>query len=229
MKNLNDELVKLLKETNFFEYMINVIERRLYTHIFRDAYDDKLSLKEHIERIEDAEKQHTVLITTRLSYDGFKLFFTKYANDFLEEKTNKRVKIINLKESKNPDLNKISFDVIISVDGVEIPYEIKVTQAENKWTGATHSTSKSLHYILIALEVDINAKVDSVNKIIKKGFMLIDNFSKDNWVGEPKKDSSFTTMGLPLDRNFENSIVYGSLYKAKKAKIYYSVQMKEIN
>lgn len=221
----NQILVSEFKKHKVFEDMVNNINQRIPTHIFRDALDDGLTLREHITRLEDAVGQHTVLVTTRLSYDGVKYYFTKNLNKYLAEKTNCRIKVVDLKNS-TLDLKDISFDIIFSVDGVEIPYEIKVTQGKNGWTGTTHSSSKSPNYILIVLSVDLDKKVENGVNLIENGFMLLDIFDKEKWNGKPTGKNSFTSLKLDVNRNFDETIVFGGVKKKNK---YYEVISEKIN
>ena len=221
----NKILISELKKHNVFNKMVEFINKRIPTHIFRDAYDDEMSLSEHISRLEDSKIQHRSFLTTRISYDGVKLFFIKYFPKFINDKTNGRIKVVEFKNSKIENIESLSFDIIFSIDDIEIPYEIKLTQGKNSWQGATHSSSKVSNYILIMMDIDMGVKVQEGAVFIKKGFMLIDDFKKENWTGVPKDNSSRTALTLPTSRNFNESIIFGKLKKNVKN---YSVIMEEI-
>ena len=224
--NYNKILIEEFKRYNIFSHMVNDINKRIPTHIFRDAFDDNLSLKEHISRLEDSEKQHNVFLTTRISYDGVKFYFIKHLNKYLSEKTQNRIKVIEFKDSVIEDKESISFDVIFSIDGVEVPYELKVTQVKGSWTGATHATSKVPNYVLIMLSIDSLVKVEENVKFVNSGFMLIDEFGINDWDGKPSESSSYSTLKLKVNRNFDESIVIGYL---KRNRVNYSVNCEKID
>lgn len=216
---MRDDLKKLvfhIKKSGLIEDMINYINREMPFTIFPKAYKENLTIDEHLQNIEDSSEQHTVICTGRISYDGVKSYLTYNANKLLEKYKYANLKVIQVKNLQNEEFVKKSFDIIFELDGVKIPLEVKVTQQTNGWTGATHSTNKVLDYLLISINIDRNKIVTTETKFVKGLFCMIYSFEKEKWVGEPSKQSSFTTLKLNSEVDYDDGIIIGGVKKNRK-------------
>lgn len=133
--------------------------------------------------------QKTVLLTVRM----FDLWETALVDVLSEQLKKLNVKVISSHDSRG-DLT------IILPNGEEIIWEVKTTQAKDSWTGATHSASKFKDYILIGYEIDKNLKLrKGKNKgFIKELSVIVWDNMNIEWLGEPSRNSSWTTLKIPV-------------------------------
>jgi len=133
--------------------------------------------------------QKTVLLTVRM----FDLWETALVDVLNEQLGKLGVKVISSHDSKG-DLT------LIFPDNKEMIWEVKTTQAKDSWTGATHSASKFKDYILIGYDIDKNMKLKKgKNKgFIKELSVIIWDNMNIEWLGEPSKNSSWTTLKIPI-------------------------------
>ncbi|MBN2127625.1 MAG: hypothetical protein JW703_04520 [Candidatus Diapherotrites archaeon] len=85
-------------------------------------------------------------------------------------------------------------------DGKEMRWEIKSSQAQDSFTGATHSASKCNNYILInySIDKDLKLKKGKRNKgFIKDLAVFIWDNMEAKWIGDPTKNNSFTSLKIP--------------------------------
>ena len=220
-KKLVNELVIHLKKVGFVKYMVDYINNEIPLTIFPIAKREGLTINEWASDVEDDSGQHTVLTTTRLSYDGVKAFITYKLNTILSSYEDADIKILKLEEVLDvKEIGKKSFDVVFEYNKQIIIIEIKVTQKKDGFTGATHTTSKADTFLLIALSIDRNKKVLDGETYVDGVFSMLINLKNDDWVGKPKVSSSFTGFKPLVGVDYSKNIIYGKLRdKDKHAEI----------
>lgn len=179
----------------------SVFAKKVYDSVIsnlKDAFGyccrNNLTLAEYLpkERFGNQPGQITIFITVRMSelwenaiYEGIRELLGEIEID-----------IDHVKRWTDADGDIKVFDQL---------WEIKTSQATNSWTGATHSSHKVKRYILVNYTVDRKLQLKPTTSLLK-GFVpelsiyLLDLSKMDNchnpWKGEPKKNSSFTTMKI---------------------------------
>ena len=112
-------------------------------------------------------------------------------------------------------------DLIITFPNKEkMIWEIKTSQGENSFTGATHSSSKCNNYILINYSINRSMKLSlkENKKFVKDMAVFVWDDMEAKWAGEPTKHNSFTTLKISseiLEKRPE-IIVVGELEPKKK-------------
>lgn len=153
--------------------------------------------------------QKTVLLTVRM----FDLWETALVDVLNEHLSRFDIRVISSHDSRG-DLT------IIFPDGEEMIWEVKTTQSKDSWTGATHSASKLNDYILIGYELDKDMKLHpGTNKgFIKELTVIVWDKMDIGWLGEPSKNSSWTTLPIPVRVMKERPeiMVIGSLEPSSK-------------
>ncbi len=144
-------------------------------------------------RYEGQSGQKTVFLTVRM----FDLWETALV-DILTSYIKNKFPMIKVKPVNDP-IGDIS---LIFPNGKEMRWEIKSSQAQDSFTGATHSASKCNNYILINYAIDRNMKLKQ--NVRNRGFITeLAVFVWDNmeakWIGEPSKNSSFTSLKIPSE------------------------------
>lgn len=190
-------------------------------HNLKDAFGyccrNKLSLNEYLppERFGNQKNQITVFISVRLSelwenaiYETIKELFGQLEIDI--------------------DMTKrwTTSDGDISI--LNEVWEIKTSQSQDSWTGATHSSHKVPRYILVHYTINKDIKLDLINDsdlFPEFSIYLIDEIENDEkiWSGAPTKNSSFTTLKIKNEWIDEGKVIciWGDLVqgKGKYAKI----------
>jgi hypothetical protein len=69
----------------------------------------------------------------------------------------------------------------------------------NDWAGATHSASKSLHYILIKYELNRTKVIKEGEDYLKSLSVILTDIDKEMWYGTHKSNSSFTKLEIPIE------------------------------
>lgn len=218
-KTLVSELIFHLKKVGFVKHLSDYINNEIPLTIFPIAKREGLTINEWVSDVEDDTKQHTVLTTTRLSYDGVKSFFVYKLNNYLSLYNGARLKILKLKEIKDEEMEKIegkSFDVIFEFNGNIVIIEIKVTQSDSGFTGATHTTSKADIFLLISLKINRNKKVVEDSDYVEGIFSMLINLGENSWKGEAKNNSSYTQLRFLSDIDYSGNIISGKFKKNKK-------------
>ena len=82
-KTLVGDLVIHLKKLGFVKHLVNYLNDEIPLTIFPIAKREGLTINKWVKDVEDDIKQHTVLITTRLSYDGVKSYLVYNLNTIL--------------------------------------------------------------------------------------------------------------------------------------------------
>jgi hypothetical protein len=208
------ELVTHLKRANFAKNLVNYINKEIPLTIFPIAKREGISINEWVSTVEDDTKQHTVLTTTRLSYDGVKTYLVYNLNKDLENYKGAKIKILKLNEVVDKEtIDGKSFDAIFDFNGEIIIIEIKVTQKDDGFTGATHSTSKADTYLLISLSINRDSKVEEDVNFVNGAFIMLINLDKSTWKGEASSNSSFTKFTFSSDVDYSDYIILGKLKK----------------
>lgn len=132
--------------------------------------------------------QKTALITARL-FDLWESAVVEVLNTHLS----KKFKGIEVKSVNDP----IGDLTILFPDNSETRWEIKSSQAENSFTGATHSASKCNNYIFINYDIegDLKLKQGEPNiGFIKEWAVFVWDNMEAKWAGKPSEHSSFTSL-----------------------------------
>jgi len=210
------EMVLHLKKLGFVKHMVDYINNEIPLTIFPIAKREGLTINEWVTDVEDDTKQHTVLTTTRLSYDGVKSFLVYRLNTILLSYKDANIKILKIGEVINTEeIEDKSFDAIFEYNRQIVIIEIKVTQSDVGFTGATHTTSKADTFLLISLSINRDKKVVENKTYVKGAFSMLVNLKKDNWKGEAKKTNSFSTFKLLSTIDYSENLICGSLKKNK--------------
>lgn len=212
--------VKTLKEhivnSGMIVDMVNYINEAIPTTIFPSARLEKISINTLLESLEDAKGQHTVLSTGRLSYDGVKFYLAFKANKFFKNYDKAEIKVLSLSElDKNSEIATKAFDVLFSINGEIVALEIKVTQSNSSFTGATHSTKKVNDYLLISLSIDRDSVVEENKKYVKGVFAMMVSLDKEEWNGKASDNSSWTKLTFKADKDYSDNLICGGFKKNK--------------
>jgi hypothetical protein len=218
-KILVRDLVNHLKRLEFAKHLVGYINNEIPLTIFPIAKREGLTINEWVRDVEDDVRQHTVLTTTRLSYDGVKSFLVYKLNTILSSYKDANIKVLKITEIVNTeDIEEIedkSFDAIFEFNGEIVIIEIKVTQSDKGFTGATHTTSKADIFLLISLSINRDKKVEEESQYVDGIFGMLINMDKNNWKGEAKNNSSFTQLTFSSNINYDEYIFSGSIKKNK--------------
>jgi hypothetical protein len=236
--NLKTSKIQILKEILKgigFANEIGYHTNKRIPNLYSSAKDNKLTIGEYIDMLEDDSKQHTVVTTAQISYLCVKDYLSFKANDFLIEKTEGYVKILNkIQYQSHKDyykFEKLSFDIVFEVGGELIPLEIKVSQGKDGFTGATHSTSKVNDYLLISLDIDKSIIVSDDVSFIKGIFMSLTTIDSKSWNGKASTNNSFTSFKFNVFDsneniiNYDDDVIIGKLDKKQK---FYSIVTESI-
>jgi len=218
-KTLVSELIVHLKRMDFVKHMVDYINNEIPLTIFPIAKREGLTINEWVKDVEDDTKQHTVLTTTRISYDGVKSFLVYRFNKILSSYKDANIKVLKIAEVESTDNEEIkhkSFDAIFDFNGDIIIIEIKVTQSDSGFTGATHTTSKADIFLLISLKINRNKKVVEDSDYVEGIFSMLINLGENSWKGEAKNNSSYTQLRFLSDIDYSGNIISGKFKKNKK-------------
>jgi hypothetical protein len=220
------EMVTHLKKLGFVKHMVNYINNEIPLTIFPIAKREGLTINEWVSDGEDDKGQHTVLTTTRLSYDGVKSFLVYKLNTILSSYKDANIRVLKIKEVVDTEVieNK-SFDAIFEFNGEIVIIEIKVTQSTDGFTGATHATSKADIYLLIALSINRDKIVVENTEYVNGAFSMLINLGKECWKGEAKNNSSYTQLRFLSSEDYSENLICGSF---KKNKVYKKIIFEKI-
>ena len=218
-KILVRDLVIHLKKLGFAKHLVDYINNEIPLTIFPIAKREGLTINESVKDVEDDTKQHTVLTTTRLSYDGVKSYLVYKLNTVLSLYKDVNIKVLKITEVTNTDdIKDKSFDAIFQFNGEIVIIEIKVTQSDKGFTGATHTTSKADIFLLISLSINRNKKVEINGDYVDGIFIMLINLDKNFWKGDAKNNSRITQLKFSADFDYTENIICGSLKKNEKYK-----------
>jgi hypothetical protein len=225
-KILVRDLVIHLKRLGFAKNLVEYINNEIPLTIFPIANREGLTINQWVKDVEDDKKQHTVLTTTRLSYDGVKSYLVYKLNSIFSLYKDADIKVLKITEVTNTDeIKDKSFDAIFQFNGEIVIIEIKVSQSDKGFTGATHTTSKADIFLLISLSINRNKKVELGGEYVDGIFIMLINLNKNFWKGEAKNNSSFTQLNFPSNIDYSENLICGSL---KKNKIYNKIIFEKI-
>lgn len=189
---------QVLSELRNPDLYIKAIVEYVETHI-DDAFNiccrKNLSINEKYpdSRYEGQLGQKTVFLTVRM----FDLWETA-VNDVLKAHIESKFPKVKIEPINDP----IGDMMLLFPGGKNERWEIKSSQAESSFTGATHSASKCNNYILInyAINRDLKLKegVRNIGFITELAIFVWDKMEA-KWVGEPSKNSSFTSLKIPSE------------------------------
>ena len=156
--------------------------------------------------------QKTVFLTVRI-FDLWESAIIDVLTSYLK----KKFPMIKVKPVNDP----VGDMTLIFQNGEEMRWEIKSSQAQDSFTGATHSASKCNNYILINYAIDKNLKlkqkVRNQDFITELAVFVWDNMEA-GWIGEPSEHSSFTSLKIPSEIKSKRPeiIVIGNLIPKNK-------------
>lgn len=235
METKLSKLKSILRSSEFSKGLTAYLNKIISQKLFADAKEANCSIADYLSYIEDDSTQHTVVLSAQLSYQGVKSFLVFHANKFFESKGFPNIKVLGKPEyQEHPGFSEIAgkaFDVVFEIDGELCALEIKLTQSDKGFTGATHSTSKVNDYFLIYLDVDRDKIVRDGENFINSIFMAITTVEDGSWSGTAKSNSSWTSFkflahnseGKKID--YSDDIVCGSL---KESRVWCSIQGEQV-
>jgi len=208
--DIKTKVLSEMRNSEIYREVVKYVEERL-PYVFGVACEKNLSIDEWQPdaTFGDQVGQKTVFITVRM----FDLWETAII-DIL----NTKLSPLNVKIE--PAHDAVGDMIIIFPDGEKMRWEIKTSQAENSFTGATHSSSKCNNYILINYTIDSKLKLKLTNNkdfITKIAVFVWDNMEA-KWAGKPTEHSSFTTLKIPSEifKTRPEIVVMGELNPKKK-------------
>jgi hypothetical protein len=228
----NKNLVQTLKNIGFINEMFNYVNQKI-PNILNVARENNLTIQEWVEKMESDKVQQSVKISVIIS-DIIQEWIVFKANKFFIEKGIKYLYVIPFTENKIKWEDNKNFDVIFNFKGENIRLEIKTSQSENSFTGATHGKNKVSDYLLINYRVNKNLKVENkqVNYFTSGVFAAIVKVKGDEFVGEATKKSSFTSFkfnknSYSLEYIKEHTLV-GDIDITKKNKKSYTLVLENL-
>lgn len=231
-----DKLKQILRQTEFAKGLTLYLNQIIPERLFLDAKQWQLSIDEYLAAIEDDSAQHTVVLSAQLSYQGIKSFLAFHANKFFQEKSVSTVRVLSKKEYEQHaqwlSLKDKAFDVVFEIDGELCALEIKLTQSNTGFTGATHSTSKVNDYLLIYVDIDRQAKVaDGVN-FVKSMFIAVTKLDEAVWHGAALSNSSWTSFKFRVfdaegkKQDYSSDLICGTL---RENRVFYSLEGEQMS
>lgn len=193
--DIKEQVIRELRNPKIYtEGILKYVEENI-EDAFNICCRKNLSINEKYpdSKYEGQLGQKTVFLTVRM----FDLWETAVV-DVLASYLKRKFPTIKIKPVNDP----IGDIALIFPDGEEMRWEIKSSQAQDSFTGATHSASKCDNYILINYAINKNMKLKSVGRnkgIITELAVLIWNNMEAKWMGEPSKHSSFTSLKIPAE------------------------------
>ena len=171
-----------------------------------------LTLNDYVSHVEESKGQQTVFLTVRSAYE-YEYALKRVLSDagFAT-----RSKVDNVSGAKN------DFGVMLA-DRAPVFFEVKTTQSDNGWTGATHSkgSGKVDNYVLISYDLNRDMKLpdpdggSALHGAFKAvHFSVIDAFSL-GWNGAASDKNSFTTAKISSDAAavYSEQVVLGHIKK----------------
>ena len=209
---MKEEVLKELRSPKLYtEGIIRYVEDNI-EDAFNICCRKNLSINEKYpdSRYEGQLGQKTVFLTVRM-FDLWETAVIEVLTSYLKKKfPSLKVKPVN---------DPIGDLLIVFPDGEEMRWEIKSSQAQDSFTGATHSASKCNNYILINYAIDKNLKLgNGGNGFITELAVFIWDKIETKWVGKPTEHSSFTTLRIPVEIKSKRPeiIVIGSITPKQK-------------
>lgn len=232
---LLEKLKNSLRQSEFAQELTLYLNKIIPEKLFHDAEILELSIDDYLACIEDDKAQHTVVLSAQLSYQGIKAFLAFHANEIFRKKGLNHIRILTIKEYEEHAnwalLRDKAFDVVFEIDGELCALEIKLTQSNSGFTGATHSTSKVNDYLLIYVDIDRQRKVTTGANFVKSMFIAVTKLDEAAWRGTALSNSSWTSFkfrmfdaeGNKID--YRNDLIFGNL---KENRVFYTLQGEKI-
>ena len=206
-----EEIIKKMREPEIYDKVIDYVERNI-----QDAFNiccrKNLSINEKWpDKIFGGQlNQKTVLITVRM----FDLWETAVVD--VLSKYFKNFEGIDILPK-----NDAVGDLTILKEGKEIMrWEIKTSQGESSFTGATHSDMKCENFILINYKINKDKKlhIDNNRNLIEEIAIFVWDKADTNWQGKPTDNNSFTTLKISNEifSSRKEIIVRGNLEPRQK-------------
>ncbi len=188
-ENLNQQVLKEMRNPEIYtKYIVNYVEKRI-KYVFGVACEDSYSINDWQpdKAFVGQLNQKTTLLTARL--------FDLWENAIIEILNEKLSKLgVSVEHYHNPN-----GDLIMTFpDGEKMIWEIKTSQAEDSFSGATHSSSKGSNFILINYSINKNQPLefgDNSGLITGLAVFIWDNM-EGKFVGEHTDKSSWTTLKI---------------------------------
>lgn len=189
-----DEILKqkvlneMRKPDIYSKDIVDHVEKKI-KYVFGLACEDKLSINEWQpdEAFVGQLNQKTTLVTVRL-FDLWEDAIITILNGKLKNFG------VSVKHYHNPN-----GDMIMEFpDGEKMIWEIKTSQAEDSFSGATHSSSKSSNFVLINYSIDKSRKLefgDNPHLITGLAVFVWDNMEGE-FMGKHTDKSSWTTLKI---------------------------------
>jgi len=168
------------------------------------------TLNDYVKHVEENPGQQTVFLTVRSAYE-FEYALKRVLSDNGFDTVSK---LHNVKEQKN------DFGVRVINKRMPVYFEVKTTQSDMGWTGATHSegSGKVDNYVLVNYELNRDMALPSLDTSALHGlfksvhFSVVDGFEM-GWSGEATDKSSFTKAKIHVDQceEYTKQIIFGSV------------------
>jgi hypothetical protein len=230
--NQNKQLVKTLKQVGFIHEMFRYVNKKI-PNVLSIARENNLTIQEWVEKIESDKTQQSVKISVIVS-DIIQEWIVFKANQFFQQKGINYLSVIPFTENKLKWDDDKNFDVIFNYYGKSIRLEIKTSQSESSFTGATHGKNKVSDYLLINYRIDKSLKVQYTqeNYFTSGVFAAIVTVKSDGFVGEASKKNSFTSFkfnkdSYSLDYINEHTLV-GGIDNNKKTRKNHTLVLEKI-
>lgn len=209
----SSKVKKELKKTGLLQEGMKVLEKKEMSRIaYGYPKEYCMSLYDYFSIVEGKDAQITGAITVQVCH-LFMTWLMFKGNEFLKEKGSLlRIKFRNsiIKETKD----NAEFDVCFEIDGVEVLFEIKMSQNNNIFQGSTHGKNKVNDFIMIQFRVNQNIVVRDENKDILGLVWIGVTKEKPNFIGEASTKNSRTGFSYRKDEycvdDMKDCTIFGS-------------------
>ncbi len=188
-ENLKQQVLKEMRNPEIYiKDIVDYVEKKI-KYVFGVACEDSYSINEWQpnKAFVGQLNQKTTLITARL--------FDLWENAIIDVLDKKLSEFgVSVKHYHNPNGDLI----MIFPSGEEVIWEIKTSQAEDSFSGATHSSSKSSNFILINYSINKDQSLefgDNIGLITELAVFVWDNMEGE-FVGKHTDKSSWTTLKI---------------------------------
>lgn len=203
-----------LKKTGLLQEGMMVVEKTEISNILNGKPKKRdMSLIDYLSHIESSKGgQITSKITVQVS-DMIMDWLVFEANEFLKKKGSP-LRIKPKKSIITQLKGDAEFDICFEIDGVEVLFEIKMSQNDNTFQGSTHGKNKVDDFIMIQFKVDQHMVVKDENKGILGHVWVGVTKEKPKFIGEPSTTSSRTGFSYKKDEysveDMEDCTIFGS-------------------
>ncbi len=203
-----------LKKTGLLQEGIMEVEKTEMSGILNGKPKKRrMSLIEYLLHIESSKGgQITSKITIQVS-DMIMDWLVFEANEFLKKKGSP-LRIKPKKSIITQVEDGAEFDVCFEIDGVEVLFEIKMSQNDNIFQGSTHGKNKVDDFIMIQFKVNQHVVVEDENKGILGPVWIGVTKEKPKFIGEASTTSSRTGFSYRKEvysvEDMEDCTIFGS-------------------